>query len=102
MRSLGEAMWAPYEKHALTLCFLIGSALVIQSVGSPPYSNASAAPGPGRLAKPDAMCVEWTDSCRVCKQSDDGVIACSNVGIACQLEPVRCVRHQSEPGRCSK
>jgi hypothetical protein len=38
----------------------------------------------------DAGCSAWTDGCRICKRSESGEVACSNVGIACQRGPARC------------
>jgi hypothetical protein len=52
------------------------------------------APAP-QLLRPAGIandCKEWTDSCRVCALDDKGVVACSNIGIACQPEKWRCTR----------
>jgi hypothetical protein len=40
---------------------------------------------------PNASCTAWTDGCRSCGSSPDGVF-CSNVGIACQPSEPRCTR----------
>jgi hypothetical protein len=47
------------------------------------------------LAPPDATCMEWTDGCRTCRKPLVGETACSNIGIACQPQALRCV-HQPE------
>jgi hypothetical protein len=44
------------------------------------------------LAPPDATCLEWTDGCRTCQKPATGEAACSNVGISCQPQVLRCVR----------
>jgi hypothetical protein len=36
------------------------------------------------------LCQEWTDGCRVCRRIDANAMSCSNVGIACRLEEIRC------------
>jgi hypothetical protein len=38
----------------------------------------------------------WTDRCVIC-QRDSGVVACSNIGIACQPEPLMCLRPEAAP-----
>jgi hypothetical protein len=39
-------------------------------------------------------CAVWTDRCVIC-QRDGGVIACSNIGIACQPQAMLCVRPEA-------
>ena len=41
-------------------------------------------------------CAVWTDRCVIC-QRDSGVIACSNIGIACQPQPMVCLRPDAAP-----
>ena len=41
-------------------------------------------------------CAVWTDRCVIC-QRDAGVIACSNIGIACQPQPLMCLRPEATP-----
>jgi hypothetical protein len=43
-----------------------------------------------------AGCAVWTDRCVIC-QRDSGVIACSNIGIACQPQPMVCLRPDAAP-----
>lgn len=35
-------------------------------------------------------CIQWTDDCRSCDES-----GCSNIGIACQPNEVRCIERKS-------
>jgi hypothetical protein len=60
---------------------------------------ATTAPGPTPPSAGDTMwqfgqqqtlCLEWTDGCRVCRRIDATEMSCSNVGIACRLEAIRC------------
>ena len=39
-------------------------------------------------------CAVWTDRCVIC-QRDGGVIACSNIGIACQPQAMLCLRAEA-------
>jgi hypothetical protein len=41
-------------------------------------------------------CAVWTDRCVIC-QRDSGIIACSNIGIACQPQPMVCLRPEAAP-----
>jgi hypothetical protein len=41
-------------------------------------------------------CAVWTDRCIIC-QRDSGVVACSNIGIACQPQPLMCLRPEAAP-----
>jgi hypothetical protein len=41
-----------------------------------------------------AGCAVWTDRCVIC-QRDSGVVACSNIGIACQPQPLVCLRPEA-------
>jgi hypothetical protein len=43
-----------------------------------------------------AGCAVWTDRCVIC-QRDSGVVACSNIGIACQPQPLMCLRQEVAP-----
>jgi hypothetical protein len=82
---------------------------------APSPSEASAAPpsppaateldGPAPRPQPGAGgstqsglpgCAVWTDRCVIC-QRDAGVIACSNIGIACQPQPLMCLRPEATP-----
>jgi hypothetical protein len=76
--------------HAADLPLISGHART-QEPGSPaPKVNANM-----RLEDfargPNAACTAWTDGCRACGRSPDGVF-CSNVGFACQASEPRCTR----------
>jgi hypothetical protein len=45
---------------------------------------------------PDATCLEWTDSCVVCRRIPEG-LACSTPGIACVPSQPRCLRPAGVP-----
>ena len=45
-----------------------------------------------------AGCAVWTDRCVIC-QRDSGVVACSNIGIACQPQPMVCLRPEAAPAK---
>ena len=55
----------------------------------PPRAPASASTQSGMPG-----CAVWTDRCVIC-QRDGGVIACSNIGIACQPQPMLCLRAEA-------
>ena len=40
----------------------------------------------------DKTCLAWTDACRSCQRAENGDPVCSNIGIACQPEPIVCTR----------
>ncbi len=42
------------------------------------------------LAPPTATCREWSDGCRTCQRAADGVVSCSNIGIACVPKAAAC------------
>ena len=44
------------------------------------------------LSGADAMCVEWTDGCRICRRTTRDEFACSNVAIACIQKEGQCTR----------
>ena len=66
-----------------------------------PYSAVGWAQGtttpqePSELSPPEPSCIEWTNLCRICTLVD-GTPACSNIGIACQPQPLRCTRYREE------
>lgn len=57
-----------------------------------PAAASPSAPAANQPAGPDATCLEWTDSCRVCQRAAGGEVACSNVGIACVQKTEQCTR----------
>ena len=44
----------------------------------------------------ERTCLAWTDGCRSCQRENDvGLAFCSNIGIACQPEAIRCIERRS-------
>jgi hypothetical protein len=90
--------WGPNKRLVL-----ISVAALITAVSLPALAD-EAVPGamaPGRTPPSSAdtmwqfgqqrkLCIEWTDGCRVCRRIDANEMSCSNVGIACRLEEIRC------------
>jgi hypothetical protein len=72
---------------------LAGTALA-QQAAPPPQPNDVPL---HRYADADKTCLEWSDSCRTCKRVGN-TSACSNIGIACQPQPITCVRRE-EPAK---
>jgi hypothetical protein len=67
--------------------------------GPPPAELDGPVPRPqagagGSTQSGMAGCAVWTDRCVIC-QRDNGVIACSNIGIACQPQPLVCLRPEA-------
>jgi hypothetical protein len=60
-----------------------------------PSPRAQAGTG-GSTQSGMAGCAVWTDRCVIC-QRDSGVIACSNIGVACQPQPLMCLRQDAAP-----
>jgi hypothetical protein len=80
------------RKSLIALCLLaVAAATVARAADIPNFPKARPAPAAQGTGLP-ANCLEWTDGCRVCTRQADGGTACSNVGIACVLRPVRCTR----------
>jgi hypothetical protein len=76
-------------RTAIGVAILLWSAVAIaQPAATPPASS--------EFAAPDPTCIEWTNLCRVCKRSVRGTSTCSNVGVACQPEALRCIRYKVE------
>ena len=44
----------------------------------------------------DKLCLAWTDGCRGCRRADAGASDCSNVGIACVQQDIRCTARMSD------
>jgi hypothetical protein len=60
-----------------------------------PAVPSATAPGAGHgngFAPPEVACMEWTDGCRTCQRPATGEAVCSNVGIACVPQAMRCTR----------
>ncbi len=59
--------------------------------------DARTRPPPGPRDDPAVQvrppgCALWTDSCVTCERQAAGRISCSNIGVACQPQAVKCVR----------
>ncbi len=59
---------------------------------APPELPQAGAGGSTQSGMPG--CAVWTDRCIIC-QRDGGVIACSNIGIACQPQAMLCLRAEA-------
>jgi hypothetical protein len=73
-------------------------ALPAPELGSPPELPAapqrSQDPASASMQAGIPGCAVWTDRCVIC-QRDGGVIACSNIGTACQPQAMLCVRAEA-------
>jgi hypothetical protein len=87
----------------ILLLALSGSAAAADLLGPPDLPAPTRAP----VAEPASIhgfgdrepgCMEWSDSCRTCSRGTDGAPTCSNVGIACQPQEIKCAR-QKEPAK---
>jgi len=82
----------------LSLIVLAGLALggVALAQPSPPPAAVN---DPSLHAYGDAekTCLAWTDSCRNCTRAASGDVVCSNIGIACQPQPIACTRREEPP-----
>jgi hypothetical protein len=57
---------------------------------APVQAPAQSPDGASPLTPPSATCREWTDGCRTCVRAADGVVSCSNIGIACTPKAAAC------------
>jgi hypothetical protein len=63
---------------------------------APDRTPPSAADTMWQFGQQQQLCVEWTDGCRVCRRIAANEMSCSNVGIACRLEAIRCTSGESK------
>ena len=86
---------------SLAVAVMAFAAVAADAPASP--KTAPELDGPGELSKPGTGgsiqsgmpgCAVWTDRCVIC-QRDGGVIACSNIGIACQPQAMLCLRNEA-------
>ncbi len=81
---------------AVGLVFALGLAAAFADDVPAPSVPAPAANDPQEAASMQAFgtkmpdCIEWTDSCRICKRDSAGVPQCSTPGIACLPEATIC------------
>ena len=67
------------------------------SVKTEPTSDRSSDAGVQGYGRHNKDCLEWTDTCVKCARNQSGAdYSCSNIGIACQPEEVRCVKRTIE------
>jgi hypothetical protein len=75
---------------------LVCAAVASPATDLPPPSSAGSQPSQSgmsiELKDVDQACLEWTDTCRVCKRAANNQFSCSNIGIACQPSAGRCTR----------
>ncbi len=90
---------------AVLLAALSAAAVAADPPALPPV--AVELDGPGELSQSGpggsiqsgiVGCVLWTDRCTVCQRAD-GVVACSNIGVACQPEAPICLREEAAPAK---
>jgi hypothetical protein len=67
------------------------------SVKTEPTSDRASDTGVQGYGRDNKDCLEWTDTCVKCARNQSGGdYSCSNIGIACQPEEVRCVKRTIE------
>ena len=67
------------------------------SVKTEPTSDHASDTGVHGYGRHNKDCLEWTDTCVKCARNQSGGdYSCSNIGIACQPEEVRCVKRTIE------
>jgi hypothetical protein len=88
------------------LAGLVVAVIAFAAVAADEPASPKTAPelgGPGELSKPGTGgsiqsgvpgCAVWTDRCVIC-QRDGSVVACSNIGIACQPQATLCLRSEA-------
>ena len=87
----------------IVLVLLAGAGLAADLPGppnlpAPPPAAPSEPPSIQAFGDREPGCQEWTDACRTCSRGADGAPQCSNVGIACQPQEIKCAR-QKEPAK---
>jgi hypothetical protein len=86
-------------RRVLTGLVLAGVLMVgasAQQVPRPPEIAAEEASMQG-YGDRDTTCAAWTDGCITCRRADNGDPLCPNIGLACQPQPIRCMRKVGEP-----
>ena len=88
---------------AVAMTLAPAGATVIGQRGSvpSPLSAQHAPPAPNdaslhAYANVDKTCLEWSDTCRICQRVGNAG-ECSNISIACQPQPITCVRREEPP-----
>jgi len=80
--------------------FAAGTAVIAEPAApggaAPSEPNDAAIETLWQFGKQEKLCIEWTDGCRGCRRDDADAISCSNIGIACQPQEIRCTLRKSE------
>lgn len=99
----GSSITTIVSTAVVLLAALTAAAIAADPPAVPPAAveldgpGERAQPGPGgSIQSGIAGCVLWTDRCTVCQRAD-GVVACSNIGVACQPEALICLRTEAAP-----
>src|ERR1700687_2367358 len=79
-----------------TIATLTAAIIVVAAVAADAPVAPAAPEPPASASTQSGMpgCAVWTDRCVIC-QRDGGVIACSNIGIACQPQAMLCLRAEA-------
>jgi hypothetical protein len=87
---------AAFAVTLAAVIWLSPAALAVERPNASPPAHDSATDSPV-FQGPSESCRAWTDGCRICSRAQDGKVACSNIGIACQ--PGKLVCTQDDPSR---
>jgi hypothetical protein len=92
----GSFNHAPINRASLRMIASLAAAMVVAAAIAADAPVAPPAPEPPQASGASIQsglpgCAVWTDRCVIC-QRDAGVIACSNIGIACQPQAMLCLR----------
>ena len=92
-----RAPFAPVSMRSmasLAAAMIVVAAVAADAPVEPTAPGLPQAPTGASMQSGIPGCAEWTDRCAVCRR-DSGVIACSNVGIACQPQAMQCLRAEA-------
>jgi hypothetical protein len=90
---------SPTQVSMRTIASVAAAMIVVAAVAA----DAPVVPAAPELPQPPAGasmqsgipgCAVWTDRCVTCQRAG-GVIACSNIGIACQPQALLCLRAEA-------
>jgi hypothetical protein len=79
---------------SLAAAMIVVAAVAADAPVAPTAPGLPEAPSGASMQSGIPGCAAWTDRCVVCRR-DGGVIACSNVGIACQPQAMQCLRAEA-------
>jgi hypothetical protein len=86
-------MRAGFFVSLLTVVLLTGPAVHTQQMPpgqTTPSRSKHAGETLWQFGRREKICIEWTDGCRGCRRIDGNHFSCSNIGIACQPQEIRC------------